>query len=58
MKNKIMKILETEAIRFVDGRYSKGFVDEDVLKQLVEDGLVVLRPCGRFMFVFEKDESE
>ena len=58
-----MKILETEAIRFIDGRYSKGFVDRMELLQLIEDDMVIVKPCNEsvtesVMCVYLKDESE
>lgn len=34
-KQRILKILETEDIRYIDARYSKGFVDDYVLNEMV-----------------------
>ena len=38
MKEKILEILKKESIRLLDGRYSKGFVDLDELKELISEG--------------------
>ena len=42
---RILAILETEDIRFVDGRYKDGFVDTHTLHDLVIEGLAdMIRP--------------
>ena len=44
-ESRILAILETEDIRFVDGRYKDGFVDVTTLHDLVIDGLAdMIRP--------------
>lgn len=40
MKEDLLKILEKEHIRLMDGRYSDGFVDLDELRELISEDFV------------------
>jgi len=39
-RENILKILEKESIRLIDGRYATGFVDLDDLNELIQEGEV------------------
>lgn len=47
----ILEIMEKEDIRRIDGRYSKGFVDTDILENLIKRGDVVVYRYGGLDFV-------
>ena len=51
MKRNILAILEKEPIRFIDGRYSNGFVDEEDLRHLIESGRAEIYQNGGMKFV-------
>ena len=60
---RILAILEEEDIRFMDGRYSAGFVDARTLHDLVIEGLadMIRPPVGQqraFLAVVTKRKEE
>lgn len=52
VRGRIFKILEKEPIRLVDGRYKKGFVNKDVLIEMIrnKDVAVVKKEGMRFIY--------
>ena len=62
-ESRILAILETEDIRFMDGRYSTGFVDTYILHSMVIDGLAdMIRPPmgqqGKFPAMVTRKKEE
>ena len=62
-ESRILAILETEDIRFVDGRYKDGFVDVTILHDLVIEGLAdMIRPPmgqqGKFPAMVTRKKEE
>lgn len=58
MSKSILKILEEEPIRLVDGRYSDGFADTDNLNKLIKlGGYVEVYEKGGMKFVRKKKNS-
>jgi hypothetical protein len=47
----IEKILEREPIRFIDGRYSDGFVDTALLVDVIESGKAEIYKNETVLFV-------
>jgi hypothetical protein len=50
LKN-VFEILKKESIRLIDGRYSKGFVNEADLKKLIISGQAEIYDNGGMNFV-------
>jgi len=50
-RERILRILSKEDIRYIDGRYSKGFVDQEELRQMVVEGVVEIKTVQGFSFV-------
>ena len=62
-ESRILAILETEDIRFMDGRYKDGFVDVTILHDLVIEGLAdMIRPPmgqqGKFPAMVTRKKEE
>ena len=62
-ESRILAILKTEDIRFVDGRYKDGFVDVTILHDLVIEGLAdMIRPPvgqqGKFPAMVTRKKEE
>ena len=62
-ESRVLAILETEDIRFVDGRYKDGFVDVTILHDLVIEGLAdMIRPPmgqqGKFPAMVTRKKEE
>lgn len=47
----ILEILKTEPIRMIDGRYSTGFVDTDVLAGFITAGQIEIYKIQGMQFV-------
>ena len=57
-KKNILKILEKEDIRWIDGRYSKGFVDLDELPILLLEGSVEVYVNQEMKFIRLKEKKK
>lgn len=54
----IIKILEREPIRLLDGRYSDGFVDIDELKRLIQEKRVTTYENKGITFVAKLSKNK
>ena len=59
MTAKTLKILKSEDIRYIDGRYRDGFVDQADLDAVIEAGLAEIYDNGgmRFVRLIAKDKE-